>query len=142
MAGVSAAWLLDRKRDVVLLEAQSSLGGNIQGVQVNLDGQSFVVDLGAQYFHPGPYPTYVKVLALLGLLNDVHSFASSITLAKPGETTPRFVSPLFPGRLWPLAVSWNRAGLQAFGTAFADAKKREEENADWNVIRWRRGFRR
>ena len=28
---------------------------------------------------------------------------------------------------------WNRDGLQAFGVAFADAKKREEENADWNL---------
>jgi uncharacterized protein len=133
MAGVSTAWLLDGKRDVVLLEAGTSLGGNVQSIPVSLDGQNFVVDMGAQYFHPGPYPTYVKVLALLGLLNDVHSFVSSITLAKPGEATPRFVSPIFPSRVWPVIVPWNRAGLQAFGVAFADAKKREEENADWDV---------
>jgi len=133
MAGVSVAWLLDGKRNVVLLEGAPTIGGNVQSVTVNLDGQSFVVDLGAQYFNPGPYPTYVKLLGLLSLLREVHSFGTTITLEMPGEATPRFVSPLFPGRIWPVFAPWNRAGLQAFGVAFADAKKREDENADWDV---------
>jgi monoamine oxidase len=133
MAGVSAAWLLDRKRDVMLLESEPVLGGNVQSIKVGLDGQTFVVDLGAQYFHPGPYPTYVKLLALLGLLRESHSFPATITLEATGETTPRFVSPLLPGRIWPALPAWNRAGLEAFAVAFADAKKREEENADWDV---------
>jgi uncharacterized protein len=57
MAGVSLAWLLDGERDVVLLEAQPEIGGTVQSVAVDLDGQSFVVDIGAQYFNPGPYPS-------------------------------------------------------------------------------------
>jgi len=133
MAGVSLAWLLDGACDVVLLEASESLGGNVQSIPVEMDGQMFVVDMGAQYFHPGPYPTYVKLLALLGLSREVHSFPASITLDSPGERPLRFVSPVLPNRVWPLLTPWNRAGLQAFGACFIAAKKREKEEGSWDL---------
>ncbi|PWU02176.1 MAG: hypothetical protein C5B51_21375 [Terriglobia bacterium] len=133
MAGVSMAWLLDGKRDIVLLEAAASLGGNIQSIPIQLDGYSFTVDMGAQYFNPGPYPTYFQLLFLLGLLRQTHSFPASITLQAAGEAMPRFVSPVLPGRVWPILAPWNRAGLQAFEVAFVAAKQREENNEDWNV---------
>lgn len=93
----------------------------------------FVVDMGAQYFHPGPYPTYVKLLALLDLLREVHSFPASITLDSPGEQTPCFVSPVLPNRVTPLLTPRNRDGLQAFGACFIAAKKREEEGGSWDL---------
>jgi predicted NAD/FAD-binding protein len=131
MAGVSLAWMLDGQREVVVIEARDSIGGNVQSVPVQLDGQNFIVDMGAQYFNPALYPTYVKLLSLLGLSADSHSFAASITEFAPGEQTPRFVSPVLPGRAWPLLALWNYAGIQAFAVAFSAAKKREEANASW-----------
>jgi len=133
MAGVSTAWLMDGKRHVVLLEAGSKLGGNVRSIQIQSGGSRFVVDMGAQYFHPALYPTYLKLLGLLDLLQDIHSFTASITLEMTNEATPRFVSPMFPGRAWPLIAPWNWSGLQAFAIAFAAAKRREEQNADWDV---------
>ncbi|MFN0106168.1 MAG: FAD-dependent oxidoreductase [Bryobacteraceae bacterium] len=133
MAGVSLAWLLDGRREVVLLEARDTIGGNVQTIPVNVDGQTVVVDMGAQYFHPGPYPTYVRLLRKLGLLRDTHSFAASITLEAPGAATPLFVSPVLPGRAWPLLAEWNRAGLQAFAVAFSEAKAREEASASYSL---------
>jgi len=140
MAGVALAWLLDGERDVVLLEARDHLGGNVQSATVQLDGYEFVVDLGAQYFHPGPYPLYCALLQRLGLFDPAnpdagasHAFAASITLDAEGEPTPRFVSPYLPGRGWPLLAAWNGAGVQAFGKAFLAAKRREREWADWSV---------
>ena len=62
MAGVACAWLLDGVCDVRLFEARGSLGGNVRTVPLSLGGQTRAVDLGAQYFHPGPYPTYVQLL--------------------------------------------------------------------------------
>src|SRR5688572_5411514 len=67
MAGVSLAWLLDGERDVVLLEARPSIGGNVQSIEVAVDGLGLVVDMGAQFFHPGPYPVYTALLEELGL---------------------------------------------------------------------------
>ena len=140
MAGVSLAWLLDGERDVVLLEARESIGGNVQSLEVEQDGQVFVVDVGAQFFHPGPYPTYVELLTLLGLFppgppgeTESHSFPASFTLSVGLRPLPRFVSPVIPGRVWPVLAPWNWAGLRAFSAAFAAAKLREEADASWDL---------
>jgi predicted NAD/FAD-binding protein len=125
MAGVSLAWLLDVRREVYLFESGESLGGNVRGFEVQSDAGPFVVDMGAQYFHPGPYPTYVELLAQFGLYDPSqavptasHSFPASITVAGAGERDPFFVSPLFPDRSWPLFEFWNFDGLWAFGLVF------------------------
>ncbi|HUD71401.1 MAG TPA: NAD(P)-binding protein, partial [Dongiaceae bacterium] len=90
MAGVALGWLLDGARDVVLLEARDTLGGNIRSEPVTLDGTEVVVDLGAQYFHPGPYPLYTALLRRLGMFDpaapeagSAHAFPASITLYDP-----------------------------------------------------------
>jgi predicted NAD/FAD-binding protein len=138
MAGVSVAWLLDGQRDVVLIESRDSIGGNVRSLDVELDGHQFAVDLGAQFFHPGPYPVYTTLLDMLGLFPpDAASpppsaaFPASITIEKPGEATPRFVSPIIPSRLWPIAEDWNLPGLAAFFTTFNAAKAREENDETW-----------
>jgi uncharacterized protein len=132
MAGVSLAWLLDSEYEVVLFEARDSPGGNVRSVPVNLDGYTFAVDLGAQFFHPKLYPTYVKLLELLGIYpSGVHSFPASISLAASGSLQPLFVSPVFPGRTWPVLASWNQPGIQAFDVAFQAAKQREDDDASW-----------
>lgn len=137
MAGVALAWLLDGERDVVLLEARDSIGGNVQSVDVDLLGQSAVVDMGAQYFHPGPYPLYTALLTSLGLYggqggaSDAHSFPASITLTADAEPSLRFVSPVLPKRAWPLFAQFNQPGTAAFAVAFAAAKRREEAGESW-----------
>jgi len=137
MAGVSLAWLLDGEREVVLLEAGDAVGGNVQTIDVDVEGQTYPVDVGAQYFHPALYPTYVKVLTLLGLYppdgsgTRSHSFPASITMSVPFQPPPKFVSPIFPDRVWPILAQWNQAGIQAFAVAFAAAKAREQANESW-----------
>jgi monoamine oxidase len=120
MAGMACAWLVDGICDVVLFEGREALGGNVRSLELVVDGHPYVVDAGAQFFHPGPYPTYVQLLELLGLYPPAtggsHAFPASITVAEPSEATPRFVSPVLPGRAWPLLAPWNRPGIQAFAT--------------------------
>lgn len=138
MAGVSLAWLLDGARDVVVFERGDDVGGNVRSVPVAVDGHEYVVDIGAQFFHPGPYPLYTALLRGLGLFPpDVttpgpsRAFNASITVTAEGEATPRFVSPIVPDRLWPLLPAWNHPGIAAFATLFAAARKREQRNESW-----------
>ncbi len=137
-AGVAPAWLLDGACDVVLLEAEPRLGGNVRGVELDLDGHPVVVDMGAQYFHPGPYPRYTALLTALGLFGakDMgkasHGFNATISV-DAGEATPRFVSPWFPGRIWPLLAWWNWSGIVAFAVAFAAAQAREARDESWSL---------
>lgn len=137
MAGVASAWLLDTACEVHLFEDRSTLGGNVQTLALPLEGGLVTVDIGAQYFHPGPYPTYVQLLETLGLwpesTGEAVAFDASITLFDPAEPQPRFVSPVLPGRAWPLAAPWNRDGLQAFQTTFNAAARREAANAPWRL---------
>lgn len=136
MAGISLAWLLDGLYDVVVFESGPTPGGNIQGVPVELDGFAFEVDLGAQFFHPGPYPAYIKLLEALGLYPtpaETHSFPASITLGSAVTGQPLFVSPIIPDRLWPVFAQWNLAGLEAFNTTFQAAKQREEADGDYKT---------
>lgn len=138
MAGVSLAWLLDGQRDVVLFEAGDAIGGNVKSVSVDVDGQEVLVDVGAQYFHPGPYPLYTALLTQLGIYPpesatppQCHSFAASITVADAAEVVPRFVSPIFPERAWALLAPWNLSGLIAFAVAFGAARAREDADGSW-----------
>jgi hypothetical protein len=139
MAGVSLAWLLDGVRDVILLEARDTVGGNVQSVEVDLEGHRFMVDLGAQYFHPGPYPVYTALLRELDLYDpdssdgSAHSFPASITLTAGIGDMPRFVSPVLPQRRWPFFAPWNAAGLGAFGVGFIAARVRDHLDHPWDV---------
>jgi uncharacterized protein len=135
MAGVATAWLLDGLAEVTLFEAAPQIGGNVRTVSVSQGGHTWAVDVGAQFFHPGPYPTYVALLTELGLFPDgtgeSRRFAATITVDAAGEALPRFVSPALPGRAWPLLAPWNRAGLQAFQRAFSAAARREARGVSW-----------
>ena len=140
VAGVALAWLLDGDRDVELFEARPSLGGNIRSVEVDAGGQPAVIDMGAQYFHPAPYPVYTALLRQLGLYDPdaaghgaAHRFAASITVFAPGEPTPRFVSPALPERWWPLIAPWNWPGLLAFAVGFGAAAAYDEQDASWDL---------
>jgi predicted NAD/FAD-binding protein len=130
-AGVMTAWLLDGVYDTVLFEAAPKLGGNAQTVEVDVRGQPAFIDVGPQYFHPGPYPRYSKLIDLLGLAEDVHAAPSSISIFAPGEPMPRFVSPILPDRAWPLSEQWNTAGVQAFAAMSQQAIDGEQQDHDW-----------
>jgi len=77
----------------------------------------------------------VQLLEQLGLwpvaTGEARAFTASITLDAPNESLPRFVSPVLPGRTWPLFADWNRPAVQAFRTTFNAAQRREQNGASW-----------
>lgn len=138
LAGVATAWLLDGVADAVLFERRTTVGGHAQTIPVEIGNRIVLVDVGAQFFAPGPHPTYSKLLELVGLTrpeNPAHdqTFEAemSITVAETGGHEPRFVSP-GTNRWWPILASWNWEALLTF-LVFSLAAKRFTENGDWLV---------
>jgi len=136
LAGVASGWLLDGVADAVLFESRPSLGGHAHTIPVTVGDQNIVVDVGAQFFSPGPHPTYWKLLELLGFTkpgdpagNTTLESEMSMTVMEAGRTLPRFVSPA-KNRSWPILAPWNRRALLAF-FAFALASKRLTKRGDW-----------
>ncbi len=140
IAGASLAWLLDEACECELFEARDVMGGNLRTVDYEVGGEMYALDLGAEYFHPGPHPTYTKLLEQLGVLNPaatesdgVFELESSITLSAPGETNPRFVSPIPGKRDWPTSASWNTSGVKAFALMSSKVRALELDDASYSV---------
>jgi predicted NAD/FAD-binding protein len=136
LSGVACAWLLDGVADSFLFESRSSLGGHAHTIPVAVGGETLFVDVGAQFFAPGPHPTYSRLLELIGLTSPGNPAGDatleaqmSITVTETGETLPRFISPT-ADRYWTVLAPWNREALFAF-SVFALAARAFTESGDW-----------
>lgn len=67
VAGLSAAWLLSRRHEVVLYEKNSWLGGHANTVDVDCPEGRIPVDTGFIVFNPANYPNFVAMLEHLGV---------------------------------------------------------------------------
>ena len=66
VAGLSAAWVLARRHPVSLFEANATLGGHANTVDVSIGGVSHPVDTGFLVFN---HRTYPNLTALFEHLN-------------------------------------------------------------------------
>lgn len=67
IAGTGAAWLLARRHDVTLFEAEGRCGGHTHTVDLTLDGLSWPVDTGFLVFNRKTYPHLCGLFAHLGI---------------------------------------------------------------------------
>jgi predicted NAD/FAD-binding protein len=70
IAGLGAAWLLSRKHQVVLFEAEDRLGGHTHSHDIELPQGRFVVDSGFIVFNPGNYPLLTRLFGELGVASQ------------------------------------------------------------------------
>ncbi len=82
--GVMAAYFLACTLDVDLFEARPKIGGHCDTHMIDDQGQSVVIDVGAQFFHPHTHPIYVTLLELVGLYDPADPNARE-TLEAPGS---------------------------------------------------------
>ena len=62
VAGLSAAWLLSQRHEVVLYEKNTWLGGHANTVDVECEEGSVPVDTGFIVFNPANYPNFTAML--------------------------------------------------------------------------------
>ena len=75
LAGLSAAWLLARRHEAALFEAQARPGFTAHSLA--LPGQAQRVDVPLRVFYPGYYPSLTRLYAALGVQSQPVSYASS-----------------------------------------------------------------
>jgi predicted NAD/FAD-binding protein len=67
VSGLVASWLLHEAHEVVLFERNDYLGGHAHTLTVEHAGRSVAVDTAFQHFSHQLYPTFVRLLELLGV---------------------------------------------------------------------------
>jgi uncharacterized protein len=80
VAGLSAAWLLNQRHDIVVYEKSNRVGGHSNTVAVRTPEGETPVDTGFIVFNPGTYPNFVALLRRLGVATDVSDMSFSAVL--------------------------------------------------------------
>lgn len=83
IAGLASAWLLSRRFDVTLFEADERLGGHSHTVEVELDGLRYPVDTGFLVFNRRTYPNLCALFAVLGVEAVESDMSFAVSLAEP-----------------------------------------------------------
>ena len=78
IAGLASAWLLSRRHEVVLFEADARLGGHTHTHQVELDGRGYAIDSGFIVFNPAHYPLLCKLFEELGVDSQPTSMSFAV----------------------------------------------------------------
>ena len=65
VAGLSAAWLLARRHDVIVYEKADRIGGHSNSVLTPVAEGQIPVDTGFIVFNPRTYPNFVELLKAL-----------------------------------------------------------------------------
>jgi predicted NAD/FAD-binding protein len=78
-AGLTAAYVLQRRADVTLYEADDRLGGHAHTHDLpGPDGRSLAVDTGLIVHNPRTYPTLLRLLRELGITTQESDMSMSI----------------------------------------------------------------
>lgn len=85
IAGLASAWLLARRHEVTLYEANDYLGGHTHTHDIELDGRRYAVDTGFIVHNPVHYPLLTRLFDELGVASQpttmsfaVHNEASGL----------------------------------------------------------------
>jgi len=84
ISGLSAAWLLSRRHDVVLYEANDYLGGHTDTHRVEVDGRAFNVDTGFIVHNSVHYPLLTRLFDELGVASQPTTMSFSVQDAGTG----------------------------------------------------------
>ncbi|HTN35007.1 MAG TPA: FAD-dependent oxidoreductase [Marinobacter sp.] len=84
ISGLTSAWLLSKKHNVSLFEANDYLGGHTATVDVEVDGATLAVDTGFIVFNDRTYPNFQRLLAHIGINGKPTEMSFSVHQAQTG----------------------------------------------------------
>ena len=84
IAGMGAAWYLQKRHDVTLFEADARLGGHTHTHAVALGGRTYQVDSGFIVFNPHNYPHLTRLFDELGVASQPTTMSFGVHDARTG----------------------------------------------------------
>jgi predicted NAD/FAD-binding protein len=84
IAGLTAAWLLSRRHDITVFEAESRLGGHTATVDVPLDGQNWAIDTGFIVYNDWTYPNFIRLMQQLEVETQATEMSFSVSCPQSG----------------------------------------------------------
>lgn len=79
ISGLTAAYLLNRKFDIMLFEREPRLGGHTATIDVEIDGERHAVDTGFIVYNDWTYPNFIKLLDQIGVESAATSMGFSVS---------------------------------------------------------------
>lgn len=83
IAGLSAAWLLNRRYRVTLFEAGDYLGGHTNTVDAEIDGLRHPVDTGFLVHNEVTYPNLIALFKTLGVATHESDMSFGVSVREP-----------------------------------------------------------
>lgn len=84
ISGLMAAWLLSRKHDITVFEAEPRIGGHTATKDVELDGQHYAIDTGFIVFNDRTYPNFNRLLKEINVPFQHTGMSFSVMCDKTG----------------------------------------------------------
>lgn len=78
IAGLASAWLLSRRHDVTLFEAEDYLGGHTHTHDIELGGRRYTVDTGFIVHNRAHYPLLTRLFDELGVASQPTTMSFSV----------------------------------------------------------------
>lgn len=99
IAGMVAAYLLNEDHDITLFEANDTIGGHTNTVDVRLDGTSYAVDTGFIVWNEMTYPNFLTLIKRLGVAYQSSTMTFSVKSERTGlEYSPHSLGTFFAQR--------------------------------------------
>ena len=96
-AGLTAAWLLEAEHEVTVFEQADRLGGHAHTIEVEQSGERAGIDAGFEFFSGGMFPTFTRLLGLLGV--PLRQYPLTATFYTRDNRYTCLLPPLRDGRL-------------------------------------------
>lgn len=99
IAGLTAAWQLNRRHELVLFEANDYPGGHTATKDIELHGRHYAIDTGFIVFNDWTYPNFIALLDELGVTWQWSNMSFSLRCERTGlEYNGTSVNSLFAQR--------------------------------------------
>ncbi len=85
-SGLVSAWLLEQNHHVILFEKENYLGGHVATVPVTINGTTWPVEAGAEFFSDMMFPEFNRLLALLKVPVRKYPLTYTFYNTKSGHT--------------------------------------------------------